>query len=171
MSRHGYLLDTNILSYLAYPLDNLYRQRVQKKLALLGTDTLFFVSAISWGEIEYGWRSSSQQRMREQDRKELERFFPVKVTKETGEAYAEIKIRLFEKFAPHERRRKDRRVEQLKDPLTGLALGVDENDVWITAQAIEHKLILVSHDKMHNIREVANQAGLIGFEDWAEYEG
>jgi len=170
MSRHGYLLDTNILSYLAYPLDNLYRQRVQKKLALFGTDTLFFMSAISWGEIEYVAKQLLQQRMREQDRKELDRFFPVKVTKETGEAYAEIKTRLFEKFAPHERRRKGGRVEQLKDPLTGLALGVDENDVWITAQAIEHKLILVSHDKMHNIRDVANQAGLIGFEDWTGHE-
>ena len=170
MGRHGYLLDTNILSYLAYPVGNPYRLRVQEKLALLGNGPLFFMSAVSWGEIEYGWRSGSQQMMREQDREELERFFTVKVTRETGEAYAEIKTRLFEEFAPHERRRKDRRVEQLKDPLTGLALGVDENDVWITAQAIEHKLILVSHDKMHNIKAVAIQAGLIGFDDWAGNE-
>ena len=164
-------MDTNIISYLAYPLDNAYRLRVQERLTLLEKNVLFFMSVISWGEIEYGWRCCSQQRMREQDRKELERFFPVKVTKETAEAYAEIKTRLFEKFAPHERRRKGSRVEQLKDPLTGLALGVDENDVWITAQAIEHKLILVAHDKMHRIMGVANQAGLIGFEDWAGHEG
>ena len=52
----GYLLDTNILSYLSYPDGNLCRRQVEEKLASLDRHALVFMSAISWGEFEYGWR-------------------------------------------------------------------------------------------------------------------
>lgn len=162
----GYLLDTNILSYLSYPDGNPCRRQVKEKLASLDRNAFVFMSAISWGEFEYGWRCCKIERIRVEDRKEMARFRTLTISKATGSAYAELKTQLFDKFSPKDNRSK-RRVEQLVVPTTGHALGVDENDVWITAQAIEHKLILVSHDKMHNIKAVANQTGLIGFEDWA----
>lgn len=165
----GYLLDTNILSYLGYPAGDPCRQRVEERLAALEKDAVVCMSAVSWGEFEYGWRCCKTGHIREDDRKEMARFYTLKISKETGSAYAELKTRLFDKFSPKDNRGK-RRVEQLVVPATGLSLGVDENDVWITAQAIEHKLILVSHDKMHNIKAVAYQAGLIGFDDWAGNE-
>lgn len=165
----GYLLDTNILSYLGYPAGDPCRQRVEERLAALEKDAVVCMSAVSWGEFEYGWRCCKTEHIREDDRKEMARFYTLKISKSTGSAYAELKSRLFDKFSQKETRKK-RRVEQLADPETGLSLGVDENDVWITAQAIEHKLILVSHDKMDHIRAVAIQAGLIGFDDWAGNE-
>lgn len=165
----GYLLDTNILSYLGYPADDPCRQRVEERLATLEKDAVVCMSAVSWGEFEYGWRCRKTELIRENDRKEMARFYTLNISKATGSAYAELKSRLFDKFSQKETRKK-RRVEQLADPETGLSLGVDENDVWITAQAIEHKLILISHDKMRNITAVAIQAGLVGFDDWAGNE-
>jgi predicted nucleic acid-binding protein len=167
MPAYGYLLDTNILSYLAYPIESPFRQQVNAKLSQVDPRCLLCISAISWGEIEYGWKTGMKKSLHDMNRKELDVFHPLNVSQRTGEAYAEVKARLFEKFGG-DRWQKIRRVEQLRDPMTGAALGVDENDVWITAQAIEHKLILVSHDHMHNIRAVATQAGLIGFEDWPQ---
>jgi predicted nucleic acid-binding protein len=54
----------------------------------------------------------------------------------------------------------------LVDPLTAKCLGIQENDLWIAAQAYESNLVLVTHDKMDRLREVASD--LLAFEDWAE---
>lgn len=162
----GYLLDTNILSYLSYPAESPCRLRIEAHMAALAKDALVCMSAISWGEIEYGWRFSETQRIREKDREAMTRFYLLKVSRDTGEAYAEIKARLFEKYAPQEMRFKKRRVEQLKDPLSGHALGVQENDVWIAAQAFERNLVLVTGDRMHRIKSVIDGIGVLKFDDW-----
>lgn len=52
------------------------------------------------------------------------------------------------------------------DPVTAKELGIDENDLWIAAQSIEHNLILVSNDKMARIREVAGP--VLDVEDWTK---
>jgi len=51
--------------------------------------------------------------------------------------------------------------------LTALTLGIQENDLWIAAQAIERHFILVTSDhRMTRIREIASEAELV-IEDWA----
>ena len=48
-------------------------------------------------------------------------------------------------------------------------LGIDENDLWIVAQAVERNLVLVTSDKMWRIREtVCELYPDFGSEDWAE---
>jgi predicted nucleic acid-binding protein len=127
-----------------------------------------YMSCISWGEIEYGWRVSADDRLREDDRKGLTQFKTLTVTRTTSEAYAEIMARLFEKYAPKEKRAKKRRVEQLTDPLSGYALGVQENDVWLAAQAFERNLVLVTGDRMRRIKSVIAAVDTLTFEDWAK---
>ena len=47
------------------------------------------------------------------------------------------------------------RPEQLTDLSTSLELGIQENDLWLCAQAVGHGLVLVTNDKMARIREVS----------------
>ncbi len=78
--------------------------------------------------------------------------------------YGDLRARLFEKFAPKKRRRKGLRPEELIDPVTAKELGIQENDLWIAAQAIERNLVLVTNDAMARIQEVASE---LKVEDWA----
>jgi tRNA(fMet)-specific endonuclease VapC len=78
--------------------------------------------------------------------------------------YGDLRARLFEKFAPKKRRRKGLRPEELVDPVTAKELGIQENDLWIAAQAIERNLVLVTNDAMARIQEVASE---LKVEDWA----
>jgi len=167
MPQCGYLLDTNILSLLTRAKDDPGRLKVQTKVASLDGVEPLYMSAVSWGEIEYGWRSGAKDLLRDYDRGMLTRFRTLTVTQNTGEAYAEIKARLFDKYAPQEMRSKKRRVEQLKDPLSGYELGVQENDVWLAAQAFERNLVLVTGDRMRRIKSVIAAIDTLKFEDWA----
>lgn len=52
---------------------------------------------------------------------------------------------------------------------TAPELGIDENDLWIVAQAVERNLVLVTSDKMRRIRKTIRELHS-GFrvEDWAK---
>lgn len=89
---------------------------------------------------------------------------PLPVRETTGMYYGQLRARLFEKFAPKEKRTKGLRPEQLTEPVTSLELGIQENDLWIAAQASEYNLVLATNDKMLRIREVAS--GLLRIESW-----
>lgn len=49
------------------------------------------------------------------------------------------------------------------EPSTGKELGIDENDLWIAAQAIERNLVLASQDSMARLLDVAAE---LRIEDW-----
>jgi tRNA(fMet)-specific endonuclease VapC len=170
MPRYGYLLDTCILSLLARDKDHPGRRKVQMKIASLGGEEPLYMSAVSWGEIEYGWRIGTKDLLRDEDRGMLTRFMTLDVTQNTGKAYAEIKARLFNKYAPKEMRSKKHRVEQLKDPLSGYELGVQENDVWLAAQAFERNLVLVTGDRMRRIKSLIAAVDTLKFENWTANE-
>jgi predicted nucleic acid-binding protein len=88
----------------------------------------------------------------------------LEVGRSTGDMYGSLKARLFEKYARKDGRTKIR-LKQLVDPDTSEQLGVDENDLWIAAQAIDRKMVLVSSDRdMLRIKEVAPE---LDVEDWA----
>jgi predicted nucleic acid-binding protein len=52
-----------------------------------------------------------------------------------------------------------------EDPVTGHQLGIDENDLWIAAQAVEHNLVLITSDKLLKLRE-ADPDGRLLIENW-----
>jgi tRNA(fMet)-specific endonuclease VapC len=85
------------------------------------------------------------------------------VTSTTRTYYGSIRASLFDRYTPRRKLNKQLRLGQLTDPVSELELGIQENDVWIAAQAIEYNLVLVSNDKLTKIRDVAD--GLF-LENW-----
>jgi len=168
----GYLLDTNIVRFW-FDTARPEHAMVARRIAGLPEGALLALSAITLGEIEYGHRLLGAAVNREQEESFLafiEYRLPMKldVGRHTRIAYGLLRARLFESFAPKGRRRKGLRPEELVDPTTSRELGIQENDIWIAAQALEHNLVLVTHDQMARLREVATG---LGFEDWARPEG
>ena len=89
----------------------------------------------------------------------------VPIDKHSANTYGELRARLFEKYAPNNKKRKGLRPEQLIDPVTSLELGIQENDLWIAAQAISRNLTLVTNDAMNRIRDIAGKS--LHIDNWA----
>ena len=70
---------------------------------------------------------------------------------------------MFEKYAPNVKHRGGLRPKQLVDPMTSRELGIQENDLWIAAQALEYNLVLVTNNKMDRIRDVCED---LQVENW-----
>ena len=160
----GYLLDTNMISFWWHR-----EAKVMVRITALPDQAPIRMSVVSLGEVEYGHRvaaPASETPVQVQYGEFIRANFPnpLDVSKTTTQYYGDLRARLFLKFAPAEKRKKLRLPEQLLDPATGKELGIQENDLWIASQAIEHNLVLVTHDKMKRLREVANE---LRVEDWA----
>ena len=118
------------------------------------------VSVVTLGEIEFGHRVQVGDFAKKQEayirfvRQELPAR--LELTEDAVTAYGEIRSRLFNKYAPGAKRKSKMRPEQLTDPITSLALTIQENDLWLCAQAVSHGMVLVTTDGMHAIREVSN---------------
>lgn len=169
----GYLLDTQIIKYWwddGCPEHAAVAENVKLKPEMAP----LYVSAVTRGEIEYGHAANpaGDAEMRA-DFMEFLSTLPqiLPITLHTSEPYGRLRARLFEKFArPKEgKHRSKRRAEQLVNPDTGLELGIDENDLWIAAQAMEKKLILVTNDDMPRIRKaLAEVDSEFRVENWAK---
>jgi len=129
------------------------------------------MSSVTWGELEYGYQVQAdkehsldtpfRQFIHETAPKE---FF---VNKHVACDYGRIRARLFEKYGPKEKKKKGLRPEQLIDPVTSLQLRIQENDLWLVAQAINRGLVLVTNDRksMQPLREAAGDELIV--ENWA----
>jgi tRNA(fMet)-specific endonuclease VapC len=120
------------------------------------------ISAITLGEIEFGLQVShintpEQEASQVELRAFIETTFPMvlDVTKATRISYGALRASVFEKYAPKEKRRRSLRPEQLVDPVTSQELGIQENDLWIAAQALEYNLVFVTNDRMERIQDVS----------------
>ena len=161
----GYLLDTNILDYWIRK-----DKGVHERIEALAPKTPLRISVITLGEIEYGHMVESPKG-RTPIQTEYKKFIqrqlpaPLLISSTTSMYYGQVRARLFDKFAPKKAKNKKLRPEQLLNPATGLQLGIQENDIWIAAQAIERGLVLISNDKhMKRIVEVYSKLQLT---NWA----
>lgn len=117
------------------------------------------VSVVTLGEIDFGQRvalapnSAAQTAYLKFVREELPES--LEVSSDAAAAYGELRARLFNKYAPGDKRKPKMLPEQLVDPATAKELGIQENDLWIAAQAMAHGMVLVTNDRMTRIREVA----------------
>ena len=162
-----YLLDTNILRYW-YDIrcdENLRVVRRVNNARHAGSHGKYlsrlFVSVVTLGEIEYGHRvtlapdpakqAAYAKFVREQCPVALE------ITKHVAEQYGEMRAWLFNNFGPIAKRSKAKRAEELVNPATGKELAIDENDIWIAAQAMTHNLVLVTRDSRGNFGKVLLQ--------------
>jgi tRNA(fMet)-specific endonuclease VapC len=115
------------------------------------------ISAITLGEIEYGLQVARIDTLKQEAfRVFISTNLPMvlDITKATRIDYGSLRASVFEKYASNARRRRGLRPEQLIDPVTSRELGIQENDLWIAAQALEYNLVLVTNDKMDRIRDV-----------------
>ena len=161
-----YLIDTNIIGWWYNPHKREH-ENVKKHIDSLELEdeNKLWVSAITLGEIEYGHRLNPKRDLAAQ--KEFLDFVHdeiphvVDITKHTVPHYGQLRANLFNKFAGGKRKRWP---EELTDPITAKELGIQENDLWIAAQAIQYDVVLVTNDKMNRIRAVTPE---LRVEDWA----
>lgn len=161
----SYLLDTNIVNYW-HNAASPHHAAVVARINALQSDDFLFISVVTLGEIEFGHRRAERPDAIQQE--EFRAFlknrfpYPLSITRDTVEYYGDIRSRLFMRYPPQGK--KQRRPEACYDTVNSRELGIDENDLWIAAQAAERKLILVTNDSMTRIRETIRD--FVDIEDW-----
>jgi predicted nucleic acid-binding protein len=163
-----YWYDSNCAQHKAF-MANL--DALRTKSATVDPKPKVLISVITLGEIEFGHRVQLGDHAKENaDRLRFlkqELPAPFELTRDAAEAYAELRSRLFAKYVPQDKRKPKMRPEQLVDPATAKELQIQENDLWICAQALAHDMVLVTNDRMKPI--VDSSAGLqppLRIENW-----
>lgn len=148
----GFLLDTSALStYLNVEHPN--HASAAKVFATLGSESPVFVSIVSLGELEFGVRmaeAASSKRMIEfrERLKIAAQYAPLDMTRHTAAVYAELRSLVALKVRRKANNQKPSRwLEDWVDANTDKQLQIDENDLWIAAQAKERDLTLVTNDR------------------------
>lgn len=160
-----FLLDTQIIRYWydsgcpqnAAVIANVAALR--QLAAPLEVKPKLLVSVVTLGEIEFGHRDAPHPDPTAQAayirfvQEELPN--PFELSLDATAAYGDLRSRLFNKYAPKAQRKKGMLPEELIDLITAKSLGIQENDLWLCAQAIAHGMVLVTNDSMTRIREVS----------------
>ncbi|MBY0310699.1 MAG: hypothetical protein K2W85_01375 [Phycisphaerales bacterium] len=146
---------------------------LRKLAAPLEIKPRLLASVVTLGEIEFGHRvalapnPAAQAAYMKFVREELPESF--EVSSDAATAYGELRARLFNKYAPGDKRKPKMLPEQLVNPTTAKELGIQENDLWIAAQAMAHGMVLVTNDRMTRIREVAAGMSMpLLIQNWAQ---
>jgi predicted nucleic acid-binding protein len=158
--KDAYLLDTSIAS-IAWDGGHPSHHQTRGGLAALG-DVSISVCAITIAEVLYGlYVSPSIDRQRHDAvRQALEQYHVWDVDRHTAEVYARIRGRLFELYAPRDRKGRltAKQPEDLRDRTMAKELGIQENDLWVLSVAVQYDLrFLTSDKKMQRILDVAKE--------------
>ena len=155
----GYLLDTNVASWACFESSSRH-QEMRDRVAALG-DAPVFLSAISIGEVEYGMAAAAMDKAdRRSIRNALRQYSPLDLDRHTARQYGKVRARLFHKYGPRRNRQEFRTkyVEDLREPTTGKALGIQENDLWIVCIAVRYNLVFVTADKGGGMKNIVDAA-------------
>jgi tRNA(fMet)-specific endonuclease VapC len=154
----GFLLDTNAASIL-WDERHKEHQKLREFLQRV-KDAPTWISTVVLGEIEYGLKTAPQ--MDEDLQGDVRRqmaLFPrvLDVTKHTVEPYSDLRAALFRLHSPRDRKGRltAKRPEELWESTSAKELGLQENDLWIAAQAIQYNLVLITEDHMRRVQEVS----------------
>lgn len=172
MKMKDYLLDTNIAGHFAELKSGSTSSKskiLAEHLNKISNSSKIFITSISIGEIEYGYQVAPIEK--QPDIKKLSEFLQsgnitiLNVDKNIAcDSYATIRSKLFEFCAPKVRKNKKKRIEEWIDPTNSKCLQIQENDLWISAVALSYNLILVSNDKMEQLKKILTTD--LEFEDW-----
>jgi len=110
--------------------------------------------------VEYGLKIATKMDMNRQNdvRNEMAKFpLVLDIDRHTITPYSDLRSELFKNYSPRDRRGRLilKWPEDLVDQTTAKELGVQENDIWIAAQAIQYNLVLVTDDHMVRLEEVS----------------
>lgn len=144
----AYLLETNVVSVL-YDGRRSNHLAVRNAIAALDPTSPQLVSAITMGELRFGLalsRAAGKPLAHIEACIERAEEHPVaEVGRHTAEAFGHVKSSVaLNRVDIH--RRIPRWVEEWSDRVTGQLLQIDEHDLWISAQAVERNLVLVTSD-------------------------
>lgn len=163
----AFIFDTSVLSPLLDPSHSRHSE-VRAVIRALDSDSTQFVSTVSLAELDFGVRLSeihtgSSSDTLEQMLRKAYGHAVLEITKHTASAYAELKAKLAGRYLTKVvRNSRPRWVEDWKDRATGQKLQIDENDLWICAQAKERSLVLVTADRrMKRIQDADSEVRLL----------
>lgn len=148
----GYLLDTCVVSAL---LDGQHKnyQNVRLSDEAIESGAPRFVSRITIAELTFGFAlheaSTGQPHPRAEEMMVRAQEFGIReITKHTGVEYAELRKNLAVTHLPNLIcSARPRWIDQWVDRVTQETLQIDENDLWICAQARECNLTLFTTDE------------------------
>lgn len=143
------LLDTNFVSVLFDPRRPNFAAVQARAQAFAQTD-LVYLSAVVLAELRYGMEAAQRAG---QDVSHIRQTliqaatYPLaEIGRHTAEAYGDVKARLADYYLDMSRRA-PRWLENWQDRASAQILQVDENDLWIVAQAVERDYLLVTSDQ------------------------
>lgn len=163
----AYLFDTTILSIYLDPTHPHHAEKSQS-LAALPADSPRFISTVALAELGFGARLASA--IGRGNLPALEAMIVrarshavLDITHHTASVYAEVKARIAQKYlAKTLRKDRPKYIEEWVDKATGQKLGIDENDLWMCAQAKERDLVFVTADgRMKRIPDADSQVRLL----------
>jgi predicted nucleic acid-binding protein len=144
-----YLLDTNLVSVL-YDADRSNHLAVHQVVSSLDPQAPQLVSAITIAELRFGLALSRAVGRSlhhiEACIQQAEEHPLAAIGKHTAHAFAHVKSSIAQQRLDLQRRL-PRWVETWTDRVTSQLLQIDENDLWITAQAIERNYVIVTSDR------------------------
>lgn len=143
-----YLLDTNLVSVL-YDERRPNHVAVRQAVAALPSDASQLVSVVTIGELRFGLalsRAAGRPLMHIEACLASTEAHPLaEVSRHTADAFATVKSSIA--LARIDiARRIPRWVEAWTDRVSGQILQIDENDLWISAQALERNYVVVTSD-------------------------
>ena len=154
----NYLFDTCLVSQLLDPTRDKH-ETVKRYVASLDQKAFKYISLISIAELEFGFQLAVQQKHTHLPQiqkilKKAKQMPLLEVTQHTSSHYALVKARVAAKYCPNAIKNLPRWTDGWVFELTGEKLQIDENDLWICAQAMERNLVLVTIDNgIGRIRE------------------
>ena len=155
----AYLFDTTILSIY---LDPNHRFHTEKSRALetLPATAPRYISIVALAELKFGVELSvaigkgNLPTLKEIINK-ARTYAVLYLSHHTAMSYAALKAKMASKYlAKPLRRDRPKYLEDWVDKANGKVLGVDENDLWMCAQAKERNLVFVTADK--GIKRIAD---------------
>lgn len=148
----GYLLDTCAVS--AYwDAGHPCHSAIKAEIDDISDGAPRFISRITLAEIEFGIlldeAATGTKSARAAAILANAQGYPIReITRHTAQEYAELRKKIAVAYlAKLVRSNRPRWIEQWVDRATGERLQIDENDLWICAQAREVNLILITTDK------------------------
>jgi tRNA(fMet)-specific endonuclease VapC len=148
----GYLLDTCAVTAL---LDAQHPNHAVVRVAVetIEQGAPRYVSCVTLAEIRFGALLDEASTGKTSPRtaqilKDLHGYPVLEITRHTAGEYGELRTNIAVAYlATYLRANRPRWIENWKDRATGERLQIDENDVWICAQARERNLVLITTDK------------------------
>jgi len=149
---NGYLLDTCVISSLLNPL-KANHGRVREAIDCLAESDIFYISVITLAELQFGIELGILQGHKEIKSlnsiiNQAQRRPILEVTRHTAKEYGLIKALVASKYLEKALRKEGRPrwPEEWIDKASGKKLQIDENDLWLTAQACDRNLTLLTNE-------------------------